>query len=81
MMPLSRQDEFFVPEFSEELASNATTEMSSHVDADVDVDERDVSVTASFREASVPRSVTGGRGSEPPMVSLGPYWNISHYVT
>ena len=72
MMPLSRQDEFFVPEFSEELASNATTEMSSHVDVDrdADVDDRDVSVTASFRETSVPRSVGGGRGSEPRMVSF-----------
>lgn len=49
MMPLSRQEEFFVPEFSDELVSNATTEMSSHVD------ERDVSV--SMRETSVSRSV------------------------
>lgn len=28
-MPLSRQDEFFVPEFSEEQVSIATTDMSS----------------------------------------------------
>jgi hypothetical protein len=32
MMPLSRQEEFFVPEFSDELVSNATTELSSHPD-------------------------------------------------
>jgi hypothetical protein len=37
-MPLSRQDEFFVPEFSDELVSNATTELTgSHVDADASV--------------------------------------------
>ena len=29
MMPLSRQEEFFVPEFSEEEVSIATTELSS----------------------------------------------------
>lgn len=30
MMPLSKQEEFFVPEFSEEEVSIATTEMSTN---------------------------------------------------
>lgn len=39
MMPLSRQEEFFVPEFSEEEVSIATTEFSNHPDhASVDED-------------------------------------------
>jgi hypothetical protein len=32
MMPLSKQEEFFVPEFSEEQVSIATTEFSNHPD-------------------------------------------------
>ena len=46
MMPLSRQEEFFVPEFNDELISNATTEVSSHADfAGAETDERETSKT------------------------------------
>merc|ERR1712243_276000 len=39
MMPLSRQEEFFVPEFCEEQISIATTEMSTAVDHSALADE------------------------------------------
>ena len=46
MMPLSRQEEFFVPEFNDELISNATTEVSSHADfAGNETDDRETSKT------------------------------------
>ena len=51
MMPLSRQEEFFVPEFSDELESNATTEVSSHADfAGADADDRDTSSRRSVNQ-------------------------------
>ena len=69
-MPLSKQEQFFVHEFSEEEVSIATTERSSfsargpsRVANLVEVEEEDSSVTVSGRENEPANTSMGERGS------------------
>nr|ACO12595.1 Testis-expressed sequence 264 protein precursor [Lepeophtheirus salmonis] len=62
VMPLSRQDEFFVPEFSEEELSIATSEVSSFADSSAqyqrDADTNNDTKESEFRKPKAPNPIT-----------------------
>lgn len=74
MMPLSRQEEFFVPEFCEEQVSVATTEVSNHPDQSAIDDLQRTSSRNSSSHRQSPEDPAGGQlrrstSSKPPSTS------------